>query len=141
MAPTVADVVVDGLLRSGVARIFAAGPGLVLQAAAARAGLSVVDAGTPATAVLLAAVTGELSEAPGVALIAEAAGCAPGIAHAVASRAPMLVVSTAPPLAPWWSKGEVTLTPGSGAHGTAHAIQLALRPPRGPVHVTLAFDI
>src|SRR5262245_12781333 len=140
MAPTVADVVVDGLLRSGVARVFVAGPMPGFQTAAARAGLSVVDAGTPATAVLLAAVTGELSEAPGIALIAEAAGCAVGIAHAVVSRAPMLVISATESPAPSF-KGEVTLTPESAAHGTAPAIQLALHPPRGPVHVTLALDI
>jgi acetolactate synthase-1/2/3 large subunit len=142
MAPTVADVVVDGLLRSGVARIFAAGRPAErgLYAAAVRRGLTVVDAGASATASLLAAVTGEVGEAPGVALVAEATGTAQGLAHAVSSRAPTLVVSTTPSPSPSF-KGEVMLTPESAAHGTAHAIQLALGPPRGPVHVTLALDI
>src|SRR5512145_2729633 len=145
MAPTVADVLVDGLLRSGVPRVFVAGHSLTgLEAAAERRGLSLVDAGTPAMAGLMAAVTAEVGEAPGVALIADPAltGVAAALGQATSSRAPLLVISpgSAPSMGVSF-KGGAELTTKSAAHGTAHAIQLALRSPRGPVHLALSPDI
>ncbi|HSE06517.1 MAG TPA: thiamine pyrophosphate-dependent enzyme, partial [Methylomirabilota bacterium] len=38
-------------------------------------------------------------------------------------------------------KGSVTLTPESAGHWVAHAIQLALAEPRGPVHLDLPADV
>jgi acetolactate synthase I/II/III large subunit len=145
MAPTVADVLVDGLLRSGVTRVFVACHSMTgLEAAAERRGLGLVDAGTPAMAGLMAAVTAEMSEAPGVALIADPAltGVAAALGHAMSSRAPLIVVGpgSAPSVGVAF-KGGAELTTKSAAHGTAHALQLALRAPRGPVHLALDPDI
>jgi thiamine pyrophosphate-dependent acetolactate synthase large subunit-like protein len=145
MAPTVADVLVDGLRRSGVARAFVAGHSMTgLEAAAERRGLSLVDASTPAMAALMAAVTAEVGEAPGVALIADPAltGVAAAVGHAVSSRAPLIVIGPGPaPSVGVAFKGGAELTTKSAAHGTAHTIQLALRAPRGPVHLALGPDI
>jgi acetolactate synthase-1/2/3 large subunit len=145
--PTVADVLVDGLLRAGVARGFThTGATTGAQTAWRQRGLAVVEAGAPDTACLLAAVTGDIGEGPGVALLAaeaiDAAG--PGLRYAVASRAPMLILGERVPLPVIGAlglKGSVTLTTESAAQGTAHALQLAQREPRGPVFLALDHEI
>lgn len=145
--PTVADVLVDGLLRAGVARGFThTGAPTSVQTALRQRGLAVVEAGAPDTACLLAAVTGDIGEGPGLALLAAAAidAAAPSLRYAVASRAPMLILGERVPLpviGAMGLKGSVTLTMESAAQGTAHALQLAQREPRGPVFLALDHEI
>jgi acetolactate synthase-1/2/3 large subunit len=143
MPPSVAAVVVDGLVRAGVARVFThAGAGLArLESAVRLKGLAVVETTAPATACLLAAVSGEVGVGPGVALLGEAglAEAAAGLDYAGSSRAPMIVVSPAGAGAPGAGglKGRATLTQVSAAHEIAHALRLALAEPRGPVQVAV----
>ena len=141
---TVADVVADGFARAGVARVFDATGGASPLAAAARGrGLPVVAAGSAEAACVMAAVTGDLTDAPGAALVSLHDGVASVLdaaAHAAGAQAALLVVVTphddAALLAPA-VKGVVAVDVVSAAHGIAHASQLALADPRGPVLLTL----
>src|SRR5512145_2971527 len=97
MPSSVADVVVDELVAAGVARVFTAGPGSSLEplTVAARArGLVVVETGASNTAAMMAAVTGELGETPGVLVLAptDAVGAVAGLSYAGAARAPLLLI-------------------------------------------------
>jgi acetolactate synthase-1/2/3 large subunit len=134
---TVADVVVDGLQRAGVRRLFAAdAPHAALDAAASRAGLDVIRAVTPSAALVMAAVAAELSDAPGVVVTDRPVDPA----YAVRSRAPVIVLVAAPEPAIGDVKGIVAVEPASAAHWIAHAARLALRHPRGPVQLVLRPD-
>lgn len=141
---TVAGVVADGLARAGAPRVFDAARDARPLAAAARArGLQLVDAASVEAACAMAAVTGALTDAPGVALVDVAAGATrvlDGIALAAGVQGPWLAVAAphddAALLAPA-VKGVVTVQAASAAHGIAHACQLALTDPRGPVLLVL----
>jgi thiamine pyrophosphate-dependent acetolactate synthase large subunit-like protein len=137
---TVADVLLDGLGRAGVARVFSASGAAALLKAAARRGLDVVDAQDPTAAAVLAAVSGEVGEGPG-ALIAgpgDTAGLVRGLAHAQRERAPLVAVTPAGAdaglLAPV-VKASLIVEPASAGHSIAHAAHLAMGSPRGPVHL------
>lgn len=137
---TVADVLADGLARAGARRFFAtADAPAAVVAAARRRGVDVAAAADPHDAGMLAAVTGILTEAPGVVLAARAApGLRAAVAGALRMRAPLVVV-TGPEddgalLAPA-TKATLEAEPASAAHWIAHAAQLALTHPRGPVHL------
>ena len=82
---------------------------------------------------------------------------ATGLAHAQLDRSPLLYISDRHPgavlayathqyvdhaahLGPI-VKGSVTVTPESAGHWVAHAVQLALAEPRGPVHLDLPADV
>lgn len=145
MSPgTVAGVLADGLARAGVSRVFtaSAGPHPLTEAAQAR-GLCVVAAGEGDAACVMGAVTADLTDAPGAALIGLDAGIGDvldGVARAAGAQAALLAV-TAPHddavlLAPA-VKGVVTIEAASAAHAIAHASQLALTHPRGPVLIVL----
>jgi acetolactate synthase I/II/III large subunit len=145
MAPrSVAYVVADELVAAGVTRVFTAGPGSSLGpfAVAARArGLVLVETGALATAAVMAAVTGELGEAPGVLVLspADAVGALAGLSYAAAARAPLLLISDSAldaASAPRF-KESVRLTSESAGEAIAQALRLALDDPRGPVHVVL----
>jgi acetolactate synthase-1/2/3 large subunit len=160
--PTVADLIVDGLIRAQVPRLFgtrATGwnhP--VLEAARAR-GLPVVLCRPEWVACTMAAVTGELTGRPGAVLSTLGPGVtasATGLAHAYLDRAPLIFLSDRHPLAMLELatrqsldhaahlepivKGSVTATSESAGHWIAHAVRLALGEPRGPVHLQLAAD-
>jgi acetolactate synthase I/II/III large subunit len=191
---TVADVLVDGLRRAGIARLFApteSGASAVLAAARAR-GLAVVAAHSESTACLMAAVTGELTGTPGVAVICpperrtpvtpvdvpESAPGAPpapintmatSMAYARTDCAPLILITEASATAaaiperaqaaksgpdrtaplpidhatPFGALSKQTLVveAASASHWIAHAVQLALKDPRGPVHLDLAIDV
>src|SRR5262249_51918623 len=141
-----ADIVVDGLARAMTPRIFtvdrASSAVAVLQAGERRR-LPIVSGANGAAATLMAAVTGELADAPGAVILARAdeawarppyppsPGRAPLIAmveRSVGAEAASLV------------KGVVEAEPMSAAHWIAHAVQLAMRDPRGPVVVRVAHD-
>jgi acetolactate synthase-1/2/3 large subunit len=161
--PTVAELIVEGLLRAEVPRIFGVPGGgsnlEVLEAARAR-GLPFVLCHQEWAATIMAAVTGELTGRPGAVLSTLGPGVtasATGLAHALLDRSPLLYISDRHPagalayathqyvdhaahLGPI-VKGSVTVAPGSAGHWVAHAVQLALAEPRGPVHLDLPADV
>jgi acetolactate synthase-1/2/3 large subunit len=160
---TVAELIVEGLLRAEVPRIFGVPGGgsnlEVLEAARAR-GLPFVLCHQEWAATIMAAVTGELTGRPGAVLSTLGPGVtasATGLAHAQLDRSPLLYISDRHPsgvlayathqyvdhaahLGPI-VKGSVTVTPDSAGHWVAHAVQLALAEPRGPVHLDLPADV
>jgi acetolactate synthase-1/2/3 large subunit len=144
---TVADVVVDGLARAGTPRLFGV-PGVganlrLLEAARAR-DLPLVLAYGDAAACVMAAVTGDLTGAPGAVLAGAGPGVAAavaGVAHAALDRSPMVLLTERHPGTVLACKASVRVEARSAAHAVARAVQLALRPPRGPVHLDVAPDV
>src|SRR6266481_8403435 len=103
--PTVADLLVEGLLRAEVPRLFGVPGGgsnlEVLEAARVR-GLPFVLCHQEWAACIMAAVTGELTGGPGAALSTLGPGVtasATGLAHAFLDRSPMIYVSDRHPAA------------------------------------------
>jgi acetolactate synthase-1/2/3 large subunit len=142
--PTVADVLIVGLARAGAVRVFVAPDApAALRAAAGRRPLEIVEAPDATAVGVLAAVSGELGDGPGAALagLADPTGLVRGLAHAQRDRAPLILVTDAGAdaalLAPV-VKGTVTVEAGSAGHWIAHAAQLAMADPRGPVHLVVA---
>jgi acetolactate synthase-1/2/3 large subunit len=160
---SVADVLVDGLSRMGTPRIFGVpggGSSLVLMDAAREAGLPFVLTHGETAACIMAAVTGELTGAPGAALAGLGPGAASalnGVAHAWLDRSPMIVITDRHPTAALaftthqlidqaalfapLTKASLTIEPESAGHWIAHAGQLAMKEPRGPVHLDVAADV
>ena len=163
MTPTVARVLVDGLLRAGTPRIFGVpggGSSLDLMDAAREAGLPFVLTHGETAACIMAAVTGELTGAPGAALAGLGPGAASavnGAAHAWLDRSPMILITDRHPASALRftthqridhgalftpvTKASLTVEASSASHWIAHSIQLALKEPRGPVHLDLAADV
>jgi acetolactate synthase I/II/III large subunit len=161
--PTVADLLVDGLVRAQVPRIFGVPGGgsnlEVLEAARAR-GLPFVLCHQEWAACIMAAVTGELTGRPGAVLSTLGPGVtasATGLAHALLDRSPLIYISDRHPagvlefashqyldhsghVGPI-TKGTLTVSADSAAHWIAHAVQLAMAEPRGPVHLDLPADV
>ena len=161
--PTVANLLVEGLLRAEVPRLFGVPGGgsnlEVLEAARVR-GLPFVLCHQEWAACIMAAVTGELTGHPGAVLSTLGPGVtasATGLAHARLDRSPLIYISDRHPagvleyathqyldhtahLGPI-TKGSVTVGVDSAAHWVAHAVQLALAEPRGPVHLDLPADV
>jgi len=160
--PTVAELIVEGLRRAGVPRLFGVpggGSNLDVLEAARVHGLPFVLCHQEWAACIMAAVTGELTGCPGAALSTLGPGVtasATGLAHAFLDRSPMIYVSDRHPgsalaftthqrldhaalLAPI-VKGSVTVTVDSVSQGVADAVRLALGEPRGPVHLDLPAD-
>jgi acetolactate synthase-1/2/3 large subunit len=161
--PTVADILIDGLCRAGVQRIFGVpggGSNLEVLEAARATGLPFVLCHQESSACVMAAVTGELTGAPGAVLSTLGPGVsasATGLAHAFLDRSPLIYVSDRHPSAALGFtthqafdhaafltpivKGSVAVTAESASHWIAHAAQLALKEPRGPVHLDLPADV
>ena len=160
---TVADILIDGLRRAGVRRIFGVpggGSNLELLEAARQQGLPFVLCHQESAACIMAAVTGELGGAPGAALSTLGPGVsasATGLAHAFLDRSPLIYLSDRHPgatlgfathqafdhaafLAPV-VKGSFAVTAESAGHWVTHAAQLAMKEPRGPVHLDLPADL
>src|SRR5262245_16286315 len=103
MNPTVAVLLVDGLLRAGTPRIFGVpggGSSVDRMAAARGAGRPFVLAHGGTAAGLMAAVTGELMGVPGAALAGLGPGAASavnGVAHAWLDRSPMILFTDGHP--------------------------------------------
>jgi thiamine pyrophosphate-dependent acetolactate synthase large subunit-like protein len=141
---TVADVLVDGLARAGARRVFAGSDALAaLSAAAQRRGLDVLDAPEATAAGVLAAVSGEVGDGPGALLagLDDAPGLVRGLAHAQRDRSPLLVLTPAGADVALLSpvvKASLVVEPASAGHWVAHAANLALSDPRGPVHLAAA---
>jgi acetolactate synthase-1/2/3 large subunit len=139
---SVADVIIDGLVRAGTPRFFAgSGDASVLIDAAQRRGLDVVQARSEMAACIMAAVTGALGGAPGAVVIAgDPTAVHEGLASAFAGRCPLIVVTGGVGDAVRSAMTAVTKAtlqagPGSAAHWIAHAGQLAMTEPWGPVHL------
>jgi acetolactate synthase-1/2/3 large subunit len=160
---TVARVLMEALLRAGTPRMFGvpgSGASDDLTAAAGNAGLPFVLTHGESAACLMAAVTGELLGVPGTALAGRDSGAASavnGVAQAWLDRSPMILITRRPGdaaaalathrrlehaalFAPI-TKASLTIDPASASHWIAHAAQLAMKEPRGPVHVELAGDV
>jgi acetolactate synthase-1/2/3 large subunit len=108
----------------------------------------------------MAAVTGELGGVPGAVLSTLGPGVsasATGLAHAYLDRSPLIYLADRHPasaltfashqafdhaalLAPV-VKGSLLVTAESAGHWIAHAAQLAMKEPRGPVHIDLPADV
>jgi acetolactate synthase-1/2/3 large subunit len=130
-------------VRATTPRIFAvdsASSPIALRQAAERRRLRVVTADSGTAATLMAAVTGELADAPGAVFLADADEARAALRYAVASRAPLIAVveQAIGAEATALVKGVVEAEPMSAAHWIAHAVHLALRDPRGPVIVRVA---
>src|SRR6266481_6279646 len=136
--PNVADILIDGLCRAGVPRIFGVpggGSNLELLEAARVAGLPFVLCHQESSACIMAAVTGELTGAPGAVISTLGPGVsasATGLAHAFLDRSPLIYLSDRHP------SGMLEFTTHQAF---AHAAQLALKEPRGPVHLDLPADV
>src|SRR5262249_42469426 len=95
----VADLVVDALARAGTGSVFAArgdAGAAVLTTAAARRGLTVVHGAQAASACVMAAVTGVLTDAPGAAAVSlegRQEQVRAVLAQASRDRAPLVVVT------------------------------------------------
>jgi acetolactate synthase-1/2/3 large subunit len=146
MAPrSVADIVVDELLAAGIGHIFTtpAHRHVPLVVAARARGVPFVETAAPATAAVMAAVTGELVQTTEVLALtaADATGVTAGLTYARSARAPLLVVDDAPheamsALAPHL-KWMAHPTPESARVEILRAVRLAREEPPGPVHVLL----
>src|SRR5262245_45038906 len=141
---TVADVVVDGLARAGTPRLFTAAGAHPILDAAERRGLPTVRAPTDHAAAVMAAVTGRLVDAPGALLADDPVTAREGLASAFLGRCPVVVLTAsagAPESLGAVSKAELSIGRESAGHWIAHACQLAMKEPRGPVHLRLSDDV
>lgn len=150
-------------MAAGVSRLFGVPGGgsnlEVLEAARAR-GLPFVLCHQESAAAIMAAVTGELTGRPGAVLSTLGPGVtqsATGVAHAWLDRAPLVYLSDRHPaaalaftthqrvdhrahLAPV-VKASLTVTAGGASRAVGLAAELALREPRGPVHLDVPADV
>jgi acetolactate synthase-1/2/3 large subunit len=125
----------------------APGAAAPVLAAARASGLDLIETAGATAACIMAAVTGELDDAPGAAIVSLAAGVtaiADGAAHATRDRAAVLVVSDAAGdarLLEPVTKASLVLDAASVSHWMAHAALLATASPRGAVHLALSPSI
>src|SRR6185295_13441231 len=108
----------------------------LLDAARAR-GLPVTIAPHETGAVVMAAVTGDLVDAPGAVLIGED-GAASAHAHNVPDDAPLILLTSGHPSDVPHCKETLRIEAVSAAHRIAHAVRLAMTEPRGPVHLAIS---
>ena len=151
--PSVADLLIEGLAEAGARRLFVVLRGdstaALLRSATAR-GLPAVPVHSEFAACIMAAVEGELADAPGAVAVESAAAALAGLAHARLDRAPMILV-TEPAAVPSGldpapaggaaAKQRLLVDPDSASRRVAHAARLAMTEPRGPVHLELPRDV
>ena len=157
---SVAAMLTCELSRRGVRRMFGVpggGSSLDLIQAGAGAGIDFVLARTETAAAIMAATAAELTGVPGVVLTGLGPGAAAvtnGLAHAHLDRAPLVAITDAypPPVAAFVThqridhaalfvpliKGSLSLTAATPHSEVRRLLDLALRPPRGPVHIDLS---
>ena len=154
MAYTLAEAIAEELADRGVRRMFGipgGGSNLELIEAAGRRGIGFVLTRTETAAAIMAAVTGELTGVPGVALTGVGPGAtsaANGVAYASLERAPMILFTDGPASSQHQAfdqnalfrpitKQQVRLRPDDGRARLAALLDDACRLPRGPIHVDL----
>lgn len=159
-AATVAGVIAESLAHRGVKRIFGipgGGSSLDLIDACADQGIDYVLTHTETAAVIMAAVTAELSGAPGAVstgLGPGAAAAANGVAYAALDRAPVLVVTDSyrpgqhdfvthqkfdhgalfMPI----TKARDRARPEDAGEIIDRLLDIAMTPPHGPVHLDMS---
>jgi len=144
---TVADVVVDGLKRAGTPRLFGVAgldTNLPLLEAARAGELPLTLASGETAACIMAAVTGDLVEAPGAVVVRSGGGVTAamaGVAQARVDRAPMIFLTDDHPVDIAACKASLRVQRESAAHWIAHAARLAATEPRGPVHLKIPDEI
>src|SRR5438309_4074004 len=150
---TVADAIAARLRAAGVTHLFGmpgGGSNLDLLEAAARVDLPFVLTSTETAGALAALAQAEITGRPGACLTTLGPGAASivnGVACARLERAPLIVFTDSQPaafshqrldqralLAPI-TKWSTTLTPDSADDSVARAIEIAVTPPAGPVHL------
>jgi acetolactate synthase I/II/III large subunit len=158
----VADLIVTRLRDAGVRTLFGVpggGSNLDLIAAAGRAGLRFVLTSTETAGALAAMAQAEITGCPGACLTTLGPGAASvvnGVAAAFLDRAPLIVFTDShssearafehqrldhAALLGSITKRSVTLRAGSAAAAIDRAIELAMAPPRGPVHLDCPGDV
>jgi len=160
---TVADLIVDRLMDSGVRTLFGVpggGSNLDLIAAAGRAGLPFVLTATETAAAIAAIAQAEVTGAPGACLTTLGPGAASvvnGVACAFLERAPLLVFTDRYPgstsaafahqqldhqaLLKPITKSSMTLTPENALDAIASALDTASHGQPGPVHLDCPGDV
>jgi len=137
---TVADVVVDGLRRAGTPYLVGLAHGAAdahVLAAARAIGLPVVLASSGRGARVIAAVAGDLADAPGAAAI----GDTPDALQDAFESGPSVLITSGHPSPIPGCKETLGVEPESAAHRIAHAARLAMTEPRGPVHLDIAAPV
>ena len=140
---TVADVVVDGLRRAGTPRLIGLArscPDLPVLDAARALGLPVVLASGASGACVIAAVTGDLIDAPGAVVLGDEPA-AVSAAGGMPEHAPFILVTSSAPSPMPGCKETLRVETDSAAHRIAHAVRLAMTEPRGPVHLDIPADV
>ena len=164
---TLADAMLAAFKARGVRRIFGVPGGdssLDLIAAAGRQGIDFVLARGETAAAMMAAVTAELTAAPGVVITGIGPGAASavnGIAYAALERAPLVIITDAreadgggggggqapphqifdqPALFAPIVKDSRRLRPEDGARMLEELLDFALDEPKGPVHIDLSTE-
>ena len=161
---TLADAMLAAFKARGVARIFGVPGGdssLDLIAAAGRQGVDFVLTRGETAAAIMAAVTAELTGAPGVVLTGIGPGAASavnGVAYAALERAPLVLITDAreaaaggrmpphqvfdqPALFAPITKAARRLRPEDGVDVLEELLDLALDEPKGPVHLDLSTEV
>ena len=95
-------------------------------------------------ACLMAAVTGDLVDAPGAVLVGSGPGATAAIVgaeHARADRAPMILLTEHHRGEISACKASLRVAAESAAHWIAHATRLAAAEPRGPVHLDIRSEV
>jgi len=160
---TLADTMLAAFKARGLRRIFGVPGGdssLDLIAAAGRQGIDFVLARGETAAAVMAAVTAELTGAPGVVITGIGPGAASavnGVAYAALERAPLVIITDArqadaggrmPPhqvfdqaalFAPI-VKDSRRLRPEDGARVLEELLDFAFDEPKGPVHIDLSAE-
>ena len=144
---TVAEVVVDGLKRAGTPRLFGVAgldTNLPLLEAARAGELPLTLASGETAACIMAAVTGDLVEAPGAVVVGSGrsvAAAIAGVVQARVDRAPMIFLTDDHHGDIGACKASLSVTAESAAHWIAHATRLAAAEPRGPVHLEIRPEV
>ncbi|NPV71451.1 MAG: thiamine pyrophosphate-binding protein [Firmicutes bacterium] len=158
----VAEAIVKGLLDAGVREVFGLPGGEVLDfvECGRRAGLTFTLTRHEAAAAFMADVTGQVSGRPGACLSTLGPGATnllTGVANAYLDRSPMIAItgqlstetyrqmphqridlcSLYGPVTKW----SVRVTPDNADVVVPAAIEVAMRRPRGPVHLELASNV
>src|SRR5262245_42520503 len=104
-------------------------------------GLRVVEVGRASSACAMAAVTGLLTDSPGVAVVGLGADGAlrEALAQGCRDQAPLVAITGRTLALPEEGvvKASLVVTADAAAHWSAHACQLALAEPKGPVHLVV----